>query len=160
MVIDTPWKLQLGSLPRCRVDNARTPLINGRGPLARCVKLRVAHAPGMPGTFSPTPRVSDPDIHHGTCVTHVPWCMPGSLASGFLWSRMREKRSGLSPRVRNPQFNVSGKRLIDGYKIKFWINLFHLHVADCAIFHCLHFVIDIGVGDLFWSLLSIRVDFK
>ena len=25
----------------------------------------------MPGTFSPPPRVSDPDMHHGTCVTHV-----------------------------------------------------------------------------------------
>ena len=24
-------------------------------PLIRCVKLRVAHAPGMPGTFSPPP---------------------------------------------------------------------------------------------------------
>ena len=23
--------------------------------------------------FSPPPRVSDPDMHHGTCVTHVPW---------------------------------------------------------------------------------------
>ena len=22
---------------------------------------------------------SDPDMHHGTCVTHVPWCMSGSL---------------------------------------------------------------------------------
>ena len=51
-------------------------------PLARYVILLVAHAPGMPGTFSPLPRVSDPDIHHGTCVTHVPWCMPGSLTSG------------------------------------------------------------------------------
>ena len=46
------------------------------GPLARYVKLWVAHAPGMPGTFSPTPRVSNPDTHHGTCVTHVPWFMP------------------------------------------------------------------------------------
>ena len=26
--------------------------------------------------------VSDPDRHHGTCVTHVPWCMSGSLNSG------------------------------------------------------------------------------
>ena len=43
------------------------------GPLARYVKLRVAHAPLMPGTFSPPPRVSVPDMHHGTCVTHVPW---------------------------------------------------------------------------------------
>ena len=61
------------------------------GPLARNVKLRVAHAPGIPGTFSPPPRVSDPDMHHGTCVTHVPWCMLGSLTSGFLWSWRRGK---------------------------------------------------------------------
>ena len=40
--------------------------------LTRYVKLRVAHAPGMSGTFSPPPRVSDPDMHHGTCVTNVP----------------------------------------------------------------------------------------
>ena len=47
-----------------------------------------AHAPGIPGTFSLPPQVSDPDMHHGTCVTHVPWWMPGSLiTSGFLWSR-------------------------------------------------------------------------
>ena len=26
--------------------------------------------------------VSDPDMHHGTCVTHVPWCMSGSLTHG------------------------------------------------------------------------------
>ena len=53
--------------------------------------LRFAHAPGMPGAFSPPPRISDPDMHHGTCVTHVPWCMSGSLTSGFLWSRCRGK---------------------------------------------------------------------
>ena len=28
------------------------------------------------------PLVSDPSMHHGTCVTHVPWCMPGSLTRG------------------------------------------------------------------------------
>ena len=28
-----------------------------------------------------------PDMHHGTCVTHVSWFMPGSLTSGFLWNR-------------------------------------------------------------------------
>ena len=27
---------------------------------------------------------SDYDMHDGTCVTHVPWCMPGSLTRGFL----------------------------------------------------------------------------
>ena len=82
------------------------------GPLARYVKLRVAHAPGMPGTFSPPPRISDPDMHHGTCVTHVPWCMPGSLTSSFIWSRWRGNRSRHSQRMRNPQFYVSGKRPI------------------------------------------------
>ena len=28
------------------------------------------------------PLVNDPDMHHGTCVTHVPWCMSGSLTCG------------------------------------------------------------------------------
>ena len=45
----------------------------------------------MPGTFSPPPPVSDSDMHHGTCVTHVPWYMLGSLTRGFLWSRRRGK---------------------------------------------------------------------
>ena len=49
-------------------------------------KIAGAHAPG---TFSPSLQACDPDMHHGTCVTHVPWCMPGSLTSGFLWNRRR-----------------------------------------------------------------------
>ena len=82
------------------------------GPLTRYIKLRVAHAPGIPETFSPPPRVSDPDMHHGMCMMHVPWCMLGSLTDGSLWSRWREKRSH-SPRMRNPQFTISGKRHMD-----------------------------------------------
>ena len=55
--------------------------------------------------FQRKPIVSDPGIHHGTCVTHVPWCISGSLIrSGG------EKRSRHSWRMRNPQFSVSGKR--------------------------------------------------
>ena len=80
------------------------------GPLVEYVNLRVAHAPGMPETFSPQPRVSDPDMHHDMCVTHVLWCMSGSLTSGYLWSRWREKRSRHLRRMRNPHFHVSGKR--------------------------------------------------
>ena len=40
---------------------------------------------GNAGNVSPHRRlqrkllVSDPGMHHGTCVTHVPWCMSGSL---------------------------------------------------------------------------------
>ena len=88
------------------ISSSRT----ANGPLTRYVKLLVAHALGMPGTFSSPVRVSDPDMHHGTCVTHVPWCMPVSLTSGFLWSRWRGKRSRHSRRMRNPQFYISGKR--------------------------------------------------
>ena len=32
--------------------------------------------------FQRKPLVSDPGMHHGTCVTHVPWCMSGSLTCG------------------------------------------------------------------------------
>ena len=32
--------------------------------------------------FRRKPLVSDPGMHHGTCVTHVPWCMSGSLTCG------------------------------------------------------------------------------
>ena len=38
------------------------------GPLARYVKLLVAHAPRMPGMFSPPLWVSDPDTYHDKCV--------------------------------------------------------------------------------------------
>ena len=40
---------------------------------------------GNAGNVSPRPQfqrkplVCDPGMHHGTCVTHVPWCMSGSL---------------------------------------------------------------------------------
>ena len=82
-------------------------------PLARYVKLREAHAQALPETISSPSRVSDPDMHHGTCATHVPWCMPGSLTGGFLWSHWRVKHSRHSRRMRNPQVCVSGKRPID-----------------------------------------------
>ena len=59
---------------------------------------------GNAGNVLPPPRFSDPDMHHGTCVTHAPWCMPGSLTSDFLWSPRHSRR------MRNPQFYVSCKR--------------------------------------------------
>ena len=53
------WRYRWQSLPGL----IRAP----HGPLTRYAKLRVPHAPGMPGAFSPPPRVSDPDMHLGTC---------------------------------------------------------------------------------------------
>ena len=57
------------------------------GPLTRHVKLWVAHAPGMLGTFlcdslQKKVLISDPSMYHGTCVTHVLWCMSGLLTRG------------------------------------------------------------------------------
>ena len=49
------------------------------------------------------PPVSDPGMHHGTCVTHVPWCMSGTRGDG-------EKCFQQFRRMRNPQFYTSGKR--------------------------------------------------
>ena len=71
---------------RWSVDPVHT---NVHGPLARYVKLRVARALGMPGTFSPPPRVFDPDMHHSTC---------------------RDRQLAFFLSMRNPQSYVSGKR--------------------------------------------------
>ena len=86
-------------------------------PLTRYVKLSVAHAPGMPGTFSHyrlqrKPLDNDPGMHHGMCVTHVPWCMLGSLTHGGGEKRFRHPRC-----IRNRQFYVSGKRPISAFNI-------------------------------------------
>ena len=78
-------------------------------PLTRYVELRVAHAPGIPGTFSMPPRISDSDMHHGTCMTHLPWCMSVSLTCSFLWNRWRRKCPRHSRRMCIPQFYVRGK---------------------------------------------------
>ena len=76
---------------KCRPCNTMAPWMMSSWASCQIGKIAGAHAPVMPGTFSPPPRVSDPDMHHGTCVTHVPWCMPGSLTSGFIWSRRWRK---------------------------------------------------------------------
>ena len=59
------------------------------------------------------PLLSDPGMHHGTCVTHVPWCMSGSLSHG----------GGENvPGMRNLQCYVSGKRPVD---IFWWVQMQH-----------------------------------
>ena len=47
------------------------------------------------GTFFPPSWVSDPDMHHGSYVTHGPWCMPGSLTSGLLLSKWWKNVRGI-----------------------------------------------------------------
>ena len=51
-------------------------------------KITVCACAGNAGNVFPIrrfrrkPLVSDPGMHHGTSVTHVPWCMSGSLTCG------------------------------------------------------------------------------
>ena len=72
-------------------------------------KIAVAHAPGIQGTFSSPPRVSNHDMHHGTR------CMSGLLTSGFLWSRWRGKYSRYSRDMRNSQLCVFDMRPMSTY---------------------------------------------
>ena len=55
-------------------------------PWASC---QICACAGNAENVFPATAVNDPDMHHGTCMTHVPWCMPGSLTSGFLCSQWR-----------------------------------------------------------------------
>ena len=111
------------------------------GPLTRYVKLQFAHAPVMPVTFSQASRVSDPDMHHGTCVTHVPWCMSGSVTRSFLWSRWWGKLCRHSRRMRNLQFYVSGKRPIGHCGNDCWWDAF----GKCNVIRCWHWLICIYI---------------
>ena len=59
-------------------------------PWASCQIRKIAGCAcaGNAGNVFPTyrlqrkPQVCDPGMHHGTCVTHVPWCMSESLIRG------------------------------------------------------------------------------
>ena len=62
--------------PKLRIHHR----LDRNGPLTRYVKMWIVHAREYRERF---PRhqlqrkslVSDPGMHHGTCVKHVPWCM-------------------------------------------------------------------------------------
>ena len=61
------------------------------------------------------PPVIDPVMHHGTCLTHMTWCMWGSLTRDG-----GKRRSRHSRRMRNLQLCVSGKRpMVCPYSISF-----------------------------------------
>ena len=50
------------------------------------------------------PLVSHPDMHHGTCVTHAPWCMSGSLTRDG-----GENVPGIPGACANPNFTYLGR---------------------------------------------------
>ena len=89
--------------------------------------------------------LSDPDMRHGTCVSHVPRCMLGSLTSGFHWSRWQRKRSRHSRP--NAQFCVFGKRPMlnlgasfGSYHCKVYVHISQIRLvfsSNQAGMHCL-----------------------
>ena len=93
------------------------------GPLAIYVHLRVGYVPGMPRTFSPPPQVSDPGMHHGTYLMHVPWCLPGSLTNFFFSSRWRENVPGIPDAcaTRNFTYLVRGQWWLQMFIMPTWL---------------------------------------
>ena len=119
------------------------------------------------------PRVTDPDMHHGTCVTHMPWCMPGSLTSGFLLSRWWGNRPRHSRRMHNPQFYVSGERLMARGTPSHAVPVadFHREPSDCTlwfhlsmtlVFHCSTSPFSHAMthkGPLMWKSFQLQIPF-
>ena len=82
---------------------SRSRVFQCNGLLIRYVKLRFVHAPGITGTFSPPPNVSDPDLHHGTCM-HV----HGIANLQFYMNLVAGVSFPDFPAHMQPQFYVSG----------------------------------------------------
>ena len=78
--------------------------------------LRIAHAPRMPGTFSPPSTLKESaskrSRHASRHVRHVRVVLPVGIAHPRWWG----KRSRHSWRMRSPQFYISCKRPIDEIK--------------------------------------------
>ena len=95
-----------------KITNAVHVIMRPHGPLTRYVKLQVAHAPGMPGTFSPAADFK------GNRKLAIPVCITARA-----WRTCRDACRDRSPAVTgkmfpafpahaHPQFCVSGKRPI------------------------------------------------
>ena len=80
------------------------------GPLTRYVKLRVAHAPGMPGTFSAPPTSKDTAMYRSRHASRHVRDARALMHVGIANPRWCGKRSRQCRHMRNPQFYVSGKR--------------------------------------------------
>ena len=61
------------------------------------------------------PPVTDPGMHCGTCGTHVPWCMSGSLTRGG------GETFPAFPAHAHPQFYVAGKSPMRKDKGYYWL---------------------------------------
>ena len=74
------------------------------------VKLRGAHVPGMLATFSPPPTLKKTASKHSRYTSRHVRLARTVMHVGIAYPRWRGKHSRHSPRMRNPQIYVSGKR--------------------------------------------------
>ena len=93
--------------------NKRTPFhrtTHRHGPLTRYVKLQVAHAPGMPGTFSPAANFKENRLLAiPACITARAWRTCRDACRDRLHA-VTGKTFPAFPAHAHPQFYVSGKR--------------------------------------------------
>ena len=113
------------------------------------------HVHGFPSKL-PISVQYDTDYSGGSVLTkHCLWVlamstcflyMPGSLPSGFIWSRWRGKRSRHSRHMRNAQFYVSGKRSIK-FAQPYVVVCFVVISSTQRLTHCCH------MRTLIWAIL-------
>ena len=134
----------LGSLPGVFSHVFCWIYISLNGLLTRYVKLRIAHAPGMSGTFSPEltsketasklSRHASRHVRHSHAVMHV----------GISNPQWRKKRFRHSRRMRNPQFYES-------VRIVFCIQL-HISLVFW-LFVCLFFLVLFLMSN--WQVINV-----
>ena len=96
----------------CVIVVLNTIAYTNHGPLARYVKIRVAHAPGMPGTFSPAANFrGNYFIAIPACITARAWRTCRDACRDRL-PAVTGKTFPAFPAHAQPQFCVSGKRPI------------------------------------------------
>ena len=96
------------------------------GILQRYIKLWVARALEMSGTFSRPWWVSDLDMHHGTCMKNVPWCMRGSLTSSCLWNLWQGKLCPHSSACTTDKFTYLVRGPCKRMRTWWWYSVFML----------------------------------
>ena len=82
------------------------------GPLTRYVKLQVAHAPGIPGTFPPPPTSKETASKRSRRASRHVRDASGVMHVGIAYPRWRGKTFPAFPAHAHPQFYVYGKRPI------------------------------------------------
>ena len=126
------------SLP-CKGCDCNSSKIHSHEHLAIYVKLLVAHAPGMPGSFLfPPPRVSDPDLRsralHTPLYYMTPWCYhditvsnPRAEKTTAFWQRSLQVFTGIFIEMETRTFVIicKGKNLVQWVQTLCFYNLIY-----------------------------------